>query len=646
VARAVVAAEFALCYDWGMGGQGTTADHNEGSGLTATQSIRECRSEQLTELATVNQIIATLNRAADVRGALDGALARIVELMGLESGMIYLRAPAAGADEPAGAYRLAAHQSLPPALLEMGPEAWSGGCRCQRLCEAGQLNHAVNVVGCSRLASLGDSAQGLAVHASVALRSGSQVMGILNVVAADREAFGERSLALLTNIGAHLGVALERAQLYDLVRERRVEEQAALLDLSNQLLGRLDLDDVLDCVVTEARHLLDADASAVLLPHGASGDLVFRAATGWRVSPAQDEIRVRSDPNTGPGLVMRTGKHIVLSDVAAGAPEVCSWASEILATEGFRGHALVPLAVDGRAVGVLMLDSRLPRSMDDDDIRLLQLIGNQGALAIEQARMHREEIERRRLEQELAVAREIQLGLLPKEMPALPGWEFGVYYEAARQVGGDFYDIFALPGGSGEYGIVIADVADKGVPAALIMAAGRTLIRGIAIDGRAPAAALEIANRVMIEDNDSGLFVTAIFARLNVASAQLTFANGGHMRPLRLTSGGHVEELASSGIALGVIRQMALEEQQVSLDPGDVIVFYTDGVTDATNASLEEFGTARLRDALVRAARGGQSRPAEVVSAVRQAVEAFVGGAEQADDLTIFAVGRSQAVPT
>ena len=628
-----------------MGELETTTRSDRSLMPAGVQAAGDCGVQQISDLTTVNEIIATLNQAADVRGALEGALGRTVELMGLESGLVYLRSVGDGSGASQAVYGLAAHRGLPPALLGMGPEAWGGRCRCQQLCEAGQLNQAVNVVSCSRLAALGDGALGLAVHASVALRSGPKVMGILNVIAEDRESFAERSLALLTNIGAHLGVALERALLYDLVRERRVEEQAGLLSLSNQLLGRLDLDDVLDCVVDEARHLLNADASAVLLPQGESGELVFRAATGWHASPAEFELSVGVDPNTGPGLVMQTRQPLILSDVAAGAPETCSWAGEIVASEGFRAHALVPMSVDARAVGVLMLDSRQPRSMDDDDVRLLQLIANQGALAIEQARMHREEVERRRLERELEVARSIQLGLLPKWMPVLQGWEFAVHYEAARQVGGDFYDAFALPGESGEYGIVVADVADKGVPAALIMAAGRTLIRGIALDGKRPAAVLEIANRLLLEDNDSGLFVTCVFARLNPATASLTFANGGHMRPLHVTSGGGVEELKSAGIALGVFGKIALEEVQITLAPGDTVVLYADGVTDAVDASLESFGMARLRETLGTAASAGQSSPVELVSAVRQAVEDFVSGAEQADDLTIFALGRSQSAP-
>jgi sigma-B regulation protein RsbU (phosphoserine phosphatase) len=317
----------------------------------------------------------------------------------------------------------------------------------------------------------------------------------------------------------------------------------------------------------------------------------------------------------------------------------------MLASEGFRAHTIVPLAVDGRAVGVLMLDSRQPRSFADDDIRLLQLIANQGAMAIEKARLHAEEVARQQLERELTVARRIQLGLLPRNTPRLEGWEFGVDYEAARHVGGDFYDVFAIPGDSREYGIVIADVADKGIPAALIMAASRTMMRAIAVDGRTPSAALQIANRLVLEESYAGLFVTALFAKLDPDSGSFTFANAGHPRPLRVSSGGQIQEIASAGIALGVVEDIAPEEVRITLDPGDVVVLYTDGVTDAMNAAGDSFGTWGLRDAIanaVRAGGAGHTGPQAIAQAVRAAVDAHLAGSDQTDDLALLAVGRLQ----
>jgi GAF domain-containing protein len=189
------------------------------------------------DLTTLNQIVETLNRAVDVRGALDSALARLVALMGLETGWIFVKAPAAQDRGKDAGYVLAAHHNLPPALADA--DVWVGGCKCQRLCDQGRLTEAYNEVRCSRLGGADGDRRGLAVHASVPLRSADRVLGILNVAGPDWASFSSRALALLTNVGNQMGIALERAQLFDLLKEQRVHEQAALLDLSNQLLSRV-----------------------------------------------------------------------------------------------------------------------------------------------------------------------------------------------------------------------------------------------------------------------------------------------------------------------------------------------------------------------------------------------------------------------
>jgi GAF domain-containing protein len=284
------------------------------------------------DLTTLNQIVETLNRAVDVRGALDSALARLVELMGLETGWIFVKAPTAqdGGDEDEG-YVLTAHYNLPPALTDAG--VWEVGCKCQSLCDQGRLTEAYNEVRCSRLGSASGDRRGLTVHASAPLRSGDRILGILNVAGPDWASFSPRALALLTNAGNQMGIALERARLFDLLKEQRVHEQAALLDLSNQLLSRLDLDDVVGYVVEEARGLLQADACALLLPGEDQEQLVFRAASGWRSDPVGRQCQMPTDEGNGPGLVMRTRQPLLVEDMEASEPG--AWGVDWVLTEGF-----------------------------------------------------------------------------------------------------------------------------------------------------------------------------------------------------------------------------------------------------------------------------------------------------------------------
>jgi serine phosphatase RsbU (regulator of sigma subunit) len=585
-------------------------------------------------LTTLNQIVETLNRAVDVRSVLDTALAQLVELMGLETGWIFLRDPAAGERRQGTGYLLAAHHNLPPALALDNPDVWEGGCECQSQCDQCDLAEAYNQVRCSRLTGASGDRRGLAVHASVPLHSGDRFLGILNVAGPDWASFKPQALALLTNVGSQMGVALERARLFDLLQERRIQEQAALLDLSNQLLRRLNMDDLLGYLVEETQRMLQADACALLLPAEEPGFLEFRAASGWRDDPVAERRRVPAGENSGPGLVMRTRRPLLVADIEKSDP--APWLPDWLRKEGFRGHAVVPLTADGRAVGALVVDTRQPRLPDEGEVRFLRLIANQAAIAIEQARLHQEEVERQRLEKELAVGQQIQLSLLPKACPVVPGWEFAAFYQAARLVGGDFYDFFELPGEPNRLGMVIADVSDKGVPAALFMALSRTVIRNTALGGRSPSATLIRANELILNDSWAEMFLSAFYATLDTRSGRLVYANAGHNRPLWLrVATGECQQLAARGIILGMLEEIELEERQVELAPGDLVVFYTDGVTEAMDADEQMFGEARLQKVLAANARAGAQ---QVLQTVVEAIRAFTGDTPQSDDLTLFVV--------
>ena len=598
------------------------------------------RGDLIEDLTTLNQIVETLNRAVDVRGALDSALARLVELMGLETGWIFVKDAGTLDDDSCGGYRLAAHHNLPPGLATDDPATWAPGCKCQRLSDEGLLTKAYNEVRCSRLASTSGDRRGLDVHASVPLRSGGRILGILNVAAADWSSFSPRALELLSNVGSQMGIALERARLFDILKERRVDEQAALLALTSQLLSRSDLDDMMGYLVKEVRYLLQADACALLLPGEEPDQLVFGAASGWRDDPVAGRYWVWIKPDGGPGMVMHSREPLLVEDIGVDDASTCG--ADWLRSEGFRGHAVVPLVVDGRSIGVLMIDTRQPRLLTGDEVRFLRLMANQVAIAIEQARLHREEIERQRLEQELAVGQQIQLSMLPQASPVVPGWEFASFYQAARQVGGDFYDFFELPGEPERLGIVIADVADKGVPAALFMALSRATIRAAALEGRSPSTTLRQANELLLKDSRDSLFVTAFYAVLDIHNGWLTYANAGHNRTMWLHAGtGEVGDLYARGIALSVLENIELEEREIEVAPGDTLVFYTDGVTEAIDVAGQPFGEERLRSVVAAAPDANADA---VVSAVVDAVRAFAGAASQSDDIALFVVKRTRSV--
>ncbi len=594
-------------------------------------------SELIEQLKTLNKIAATLNRAVDVRGALESALAHLVRLMELETGWIFLVEPLSKDKQWGKGFHLIAHHNLPPALAIDNPEAqraWLGGCDCQAFCLKGKLTEAYNEVRCTRLEELAGDLRGLAVHASAPLQAGDRVLGILNVAGPDWEAFSSQALELLTNVGNLMAAALERARLFDLLQQRHIEEQTALLAFSNKLLGQHDLPEMMNFLVREVCHLLNVEACVLLLPSPIPGQLSIHAATGWQDDPMAAGYFIPDEPDYGPGMVMRSQEPLLIEDFPHS--DIADTAPEWLQAEGFRGHAIVPLLANDIAIGALVINSRQSRLWDEDDVQFLQLMANQAAIALETARLHESEIQQNRLEEELAIGRQIQLSMLPEFCPAAEKWQLAAFYQAARQVGGDFYDFYEFP--SGQLGMVIADVAGKGVPAALFMTLSRTIMRTIAFNRRAPKAVLSRCNEIILRDNQSEMFLTAGYAVVDLADGQLTYANGGHNPPLWYQSrSGQVMKMQAKGVILGAFPQIMLEECVVQLESGDVVLFYTDGVTEAVDAAGYEFGERRL----IAALEAHVSQNAEaIVQAIVSAVHAFIGSTTPADDLTLFVLKR------
>jgi sigma-B regulation protein RsbU (phosphoserine phosphatase) len=256
-------------------------------------------------------------------------------------------------------------------------------------------------------------------------------------------------------------------------------------------------------------------------------------------------------------------------------------------------------------------------------------MANQAAVAIEKARLHEEEIKMQALESDLAVARQIQLSLLPNTPPVVPGWEFATFYEAAREVGGDFYDFLEFPGAPDRLGLVIADVTGKGVPAALFMARTSTMIRAAARRGWGPAETLAEANVLVSQDRRLSLLLTAFYATLDTRQGRLAYASAGHNPPLWLSAtAGCCQELKARGMLMGAFDHIELEERVIDLAPGDLVVLYTEH---------QQFGEERL---VATVAARADASAQQVVDAVVGAVRSFTGDIPQSDDLTLLVIRR------
>ena len=299
----------------------------------------------------------------------------------------------------------------------------------------------------------------------------------------------------------------------------------------------------------------------------------------------------------------------------------------------------LPFVSQGELIGLLTLGP-LPdgQKYTRVDRRLLNTLAAQVAPALRVAQLVQEQQiqvrQRERIEQELRTAQEIQHTFLPKKVPALLGWQLVPYYQSAREVGGDFYDF--LPFADGRLGIVIGDVTDKGVPAALVMMATRTMLRTAAQEKASPAEVLVRVNDLLFADIPAGMFATCFYALLDPKSGRLRYANAGHEPPFRQHVGS-ATELWATGMPLGMMPGTCYEEHEATLTPGERLLFYSDGLVEAHNARHEMFGFPRLKALLEEHSDG-----ASLIDILLDELKRFTGeGWEQEDDVTLVTLQRT-----
>ena len=332
---------------------------------------------------------------------------------------------------------------------------------------------------------------------------------------------------------------------------------------------------------------------------------------------------------------------------ASGAVDIDSLELESPAKDELRAAGVklvVPLVAQGELIGLLNLGPRLSeQEYSTDDRKLLANLAGQAAPALRVGQLVRQQQaearSRERIEQELRVATLIQQQFLPKELPELGGWRAAAYYRPAWEVGGDFYDFIELP--DGRVGIVAGDVTDKGVPAALVMASTRSILRGDAPRLLDPGKVLERANDLLVPDIPAQMFVTCLYGVLDPSSGHFVYANAGHNVPYVATRKG-VTELKARGMPLGLMQGMSYEVKEAIVEPGETILLHSDGLAEAHNADREMFGFPRVMK-LMETASGGQ----EVIDALLTELDRFTGSdAQQEDDITLVALTRAGAAVT
>ena len=480
-------------------------------------------------------------------------------------------------------------------------------------------------------------------HSAIAvpLRIGDQPLGVLTLAHHTPGRYGHEAQAMATTFASYAAVAIENARLYDSAQEQAYAS-AALLQVAQAVVSLSALDEILGTIVRIMPILVGVERAATYVWDAVQG--LFVPAQEYGIPDELHALLWRSfPPGEFPMLdaALELGQMVVCKDAHLG-PE--NWLSayacspeelESVTYSDDRLLVALPLILKGEAFGVLLVEEAIGgRRFRSRRLEILNGVAQQIALAIQNDIFQQERVSRERLETEVQLARQIQETFIPKSLAPPPGWDLAARWRTALQMGGDFYDVINLP--DGRVGLFIADVADKGIPAALFMALTRTLVRAAVLQTDSPAKALAQVNDLLYPDCEQGMFVTAVYGALDPKTGIFTYANAGHNPPLWI-HGGQIDLLTRTGIALGVIETSEMSERSVNLAAGDLLMFYTDGITEAFSASGEIFGDERLKQLLLSL---DIHTAEEILNLIDAEVNLFIGDYPVSDDITLIALRR------
>jgi sigma-B regulation protein RsbU (phosphoserine phosphatase) len=409
-----------------------------------------------------------------------------------------------------------------------------------------------------------------------------------------------------------LGVGLRLCRLRQDLKQHAFEaryrgvEREALYDVGLAIASTLDVGPLSEEILLRAVSLLDARRGALYLLEGEAGRYRMRSTIG---GSARESLGLGADP--------------LAADPLPGARHLLA----------------VPIEVEGERRGWLAVADKESRSgvgpFPVEDRRALALFANQAALALEQARLHQEALEKERLEREMELAAQIQRGILPRALPTVAGYELRGWTRPARHVGGDYFDVLPLP--QGHLGMLVADVSGKGVSAALLVSTLHSALRLLFARGARKQELLAAINVHLVEFSATNKFATLLLGELEPESGELTYVNAGHNPGLLLHRDGTAEQLGASAVPLGLLPAASFGEARTMLLHGDLLCLYSDGVTEATSRDGEELGLERLESLLRRL----HEAPLPAIEAAIDAeLREFTGGLPQGDDQTVLLLRR------
>jgi sigma-B regulation protein RsbU (phosphoserine phosphatase) len=464
---------------------------------------------------------------------------------------------------------------------------------------------------------------GVVAELAIPLLGKGRLVGVLNVEGPSAAPFTPEVRTALQVLASHLAAAIENATLY---RETRwyAGLLATLYEIGKETASILDLDALLQRLAEIVKRVIDYETFGILLLDESARVLVMRKAVNF--GPGREKSRLSVDEGLC-GAAVRSREPVLVGDVRED-PRYVSLVPET------RSELVVPLVHKDRVVGVFDLESPELHRFSEEHVKVLVPLASQVAGAVENARLvaelRKNEV---RLSRELRIARDIQHALFPEGSPSGQGWEASAHFRPARELGGDLYDFYDM--GGGLLGVATGDVAGKGVPAALYAAFVSGSVRSRAFERRTPGDLLARVNRTLRRRGVEGLFCTLAYGLFDFQDRSLRLANSGLPHPLHFRAAeGRARPIPVSGLPLGAFDGAAYDELAVGLEPGDAVVFYSDGVVEA-RARGEDYGTDRLVAGLER---HGRSSARPIGEGLIADLEAFLAGQAPADDVTLVVV--------
>jgi sigma-B regulation protein RsbU (phosphoserine phosphatase) len=408
---------------------------------------------------------------------------------------------------------------------------------------------------------------------------------------------------------------------------RAVTELTVLNELAAAIDSTMSTDQIMNLIVQKAIKAIQVEQGAIMMITEKASSPMKTLIRG--MDAASEGIPYRLGVSLT-GWMLKNQKPLLIEDFASDE----RFRGVKVESSQIRSVLSVPLKVKDKMIGVInLINKKGGGSFTLDDQRLVGIIATQSAQVLENSRLYEEEKRLQQMERELQMARDIQQSLLPKENPTLPGAEIAGLSHPAREVGGDYYDFIELD--QERLGVVIADVSGKGVPASLLMANIQATLRVQAATSASVKDCIAEANTALHKSTEADRYATLFYGILDIKEHSFTCTNAGHNPPILITQDGICRRLETGGIVLGMLAQMPYQEERVQLRPGDLLLMFSDGITEAMNEGEEEFGEERLIKLLTDS---HNLSPELLLERILAEVSTFTGGVPQQDDMTLVAI--------